>query len=135
MAEQEFTVETVHTPAETNEFHLYTMFESILSQLETFSQECDFQEYNTKVNLTLALITEVGELAELLQWRKDESRNKELDMLKRNKICMEIADVAIYTMRLAVVYSVVENVKNSLSRSAEKEEKYAETSAQSEVVI
>lgn len=121
-AQEELTLETVDEPLETNQIHLCNGFKTILLKLDKFSKDRNFQAYNTKVNLTLALITEVGELAELLQWRKDESRNEELDLLKRKSICMEIADVAIYTMRLAVAYGIAENVQSYLFSSGDQYE-------------
>lgn len=114
-ATEEFMVETIREPFLLNQVYLHILFENFLVEFEIFSKERDFHEYNTKTNIMLALTAEVGELAKLVQWSTDGNCNKELDMPKRNGICMEMADIAIYAMRLAVAYDVVKEVRDFLS--------------------
>jgi len=119
IAEKEFTLEIVaDIVLKIDQRTLCFCFEGIIVQLEFFSKDRAFTHYNTIPNLLLALITEVGELSELLQWRNSDISHWELDMVKKKAICMEIADVAIYTMRLILAYDIVSDVRKALFSSS-----------------
>jgi dCTP diphosphatase len=68
-------------------------------QLRDFAAERDWEQFHTPRNLVLALVGEVGELAELYQW-------SETDAPPRQRVAEELADVAIYLLRLADVAEV-----------------------------
>lgn len=55
-------------------------------------------------SLVLALMGELGELAELFQWKPDTEQT--LTLQEHDKIGQEIADVSIYLIRLADVCGV-----------------------------
>jgi len=66
-----------------------------------FSEERDWDQFHTPKNLIMAATSEMGELAELLQWKSDEdAANFLITPLGRERISQEIADVAIYLIRL-----------------------------------
>jgi dCTP diphosphatase len=75
------------------------------SELSEFASERDWEQFHTPRNLLLALIGEVGELAEQMQWASDD------EILARMKtdpgpVEEEVADVAIYLLRLSDVLGV-----------------------------
>ena len=79
-------------------------FLTIQKHLRTFSQEREWDQFHTPNNLIMALAGEVGELAEIFQWLKpEEAMNILEDPKKASDVKDEIADVLIYTLRLADV--------------------------------
>jgi dCTP diphosphatase len=73
--------------------------EDVQQRLRTFAVERDWVQFHTPRNLVLALVGEVGELAELYQWDPG-------DAIPHQRVAEEIADVAIYLLRLADVVGV-----------------------------
>lgn len=72
----------------------------IRDELRKFAKARDWEQFHTPKNLTLALVGEVGELAEVLQWLSD----KEIQKLMKDqpeKMADELADVLLYLIRLA----------------------------------
>ncbi|TNM69624.1 nucleotide pyrophosphohydrolase [Streptomyces sp. NP160] len=68
--------------------------------LRDFSAERDWQRFNTPRNLALALVGEVGEVAELLQWLTDAEAADPSDQL-RQRAGEEVSDVLAYLLLLA----------------------------------
>jgi dCTP diphosphatase len=73
----------------------------IQSKLDFFAKERDWDQFHSLRNLVLALVGEVGELAELLQWIDDSKVSAFLDDGGRDHLGEEIADVLLYLVRLA----------------------------------
>ncbi|KAL9186299.1 hypothetical protein ACHAXT_005537 [Thalassiosira profunda] len=98
---------TVDSPTKTSSHELEDTetVEGITILIRNFAIERLWSRFHTPRNIALALMGEVGELAELLQWKGDEGEialsEKELD-----KIGQEAADVSIYLLRLADVCHV-----------------------------
>mmetsp|Transcript_14872 Transcript_14872/g.32291 ORF Transcript_14872/g.32291 Transcript_14872/m.32291 type:complete len:288 (+) Transcript_14872:67-930(+) len=82
-----------------------TTVEGITLLIRNFANERLWNRYHTPRNIALALLGEVGELAELFQWRGDEG-GIELSEEELDKIGQEIADVSIYLLRLADICHV-----------------------------
>jgi NTP pyrophosphatase (non-canonical NTP hydrolase) len=79
----------------------------IRDRMRTFTRERDWDQFHDPKSLALALVGEVGELAELLQWLPAE-RVAELasqEQLNR-RLGEELSDVLIYLVRLADVCGV-----------------------------
>jgi dCTP diphosphatase len=75
--------------------------------MRRFSEERDWTRFHDPKSLTLALVGEVGELAELLQWLPVE----QIDVLVREprlqeRLGEELADVLLYLLRLSDVVGV-----------------------------
>ena len=99
---------------------------TILSNdIQIFAEERLWSKYHKPRNLIMALLGEVGELSELLQYEGDDDddddnsmplidrlQNKEPEKL--DKLSQELADVSIYALRLATVCNVIEPLKESL---------------------
>ena len=70
--------------------------------LADFASKRDWEQFHTPKNLTLALVGEVGELCELVQWKTD---SDVFESLKepgfREALADELADVLIYLTRIA----------------------------------
>ena len=73
----------------------------IQSKLELFASERDWDQFHSVRNLALALVGEVGELAELFQWIDDSKVSAFLDEGGRERLGEELADVLFYLVRLA----------------------------------
>ncbi|XP_070572591.1 dCTP pyrophosphatase 1-like [Ptychodera flava] len=67
-----------------------------------FARERDFGKFHTPRNLLLAMVGEVGEVAELFQWR-GEVQDGLPDWSEKDKkhLSQELSDVLIYLVRLA----------------------------------
>lgn len=71
------------------------------SRVEQFAVERDWQQFHTMKNLTLALTGEIGELAEIVQWRSDDEVRELLTTVEgRARLEEEVADIAIYLLRI-----------------------------------
>ena len=74
---------------------------SLQARIQAFSEERDWDQFHTPKNLIMAATSEMGELAEVLQWKNDEEAAEFLStQYGRERISEEIADVAIYLIRL-----------------------------------
>ena len=79
----------------------------LTERLRTFSHERGWEQFHTPRNLLLALVGEVGELAELAQWRTDEEIAHELaDGQLHARVADEAADVLLYLTRLTDVCGI-----------------------------
>jgi dCTP diphosphatase len=75
--------------------------------LQTFADERDWQQFHTPKNLAMALTGEVGELVELFQWlTPEQSGAVAADPKTAQAVRDELADVLLYTVRLASVLKV-----------------------------
>lgn len=76
-------------------------FEALQGAVEDFSSQRHWDQFHTPKNLILALSSELGELAELVQWKSD---TEVADFLAtpagKQRFSEEIADIAIYLIRL-----------------------------------
>lgn len=75
--------------------------EVIRSNLRAFAAERDWDQFHSVRNLLLALVGEVGEVSELLQWVDDEDIEEFLSSGGRERLGEELADVLLYVVRLA----------------------------------
>jgi len=75
--------------------------------IREFSTERDWEQFHDPKSLILALIGEVGELAELFQWiPADDAVARFAEPARQQRVGEEIADVLIYLLRLADVVGV-----------------------------
>jgi NTP pyrophosphatase (non-canonical NTP hydrolase) len=69
-------------------------------ELRQFAADRDWEQFHTPKNLAIALSVEAAELLEHFQWlTHDESQRLPAD--KSSAICLEMADVLLYLIRLA----------------------------------
>jgi len=70
--------------------------------MREFSEERDWKQFHDPKSLILALVGEVGELAELFQWvPADEAATWAAEPGHRARVGEEVADVLLYLLRLA----------------------------------
>lgn len=70
-----------------------------------FVRERKWEKHDTTTNLTLALSSEIGELADLFAWvGNDISAQKANDM--HDKVAQELADIIIILTRIAHLHSI-----------------------------
>lgn len=75
--------------------------------LDKFAIERNWGQFHSPKNLAMALMGEVGELAEIFQWMtEEESRSAALRSEKSKVVREELADVLMYLVRLADVLGV-----------------------------
>jgi NTP pyrophosphatase (non-canonical NTP hydrolase) len=75
--------------------------------LRDFAERRQWEKYHTAKNLVMAIAAEAGELLAEFEWlTPQESMLVMADATKAHAVTDEIADVAIYLLRLADVLSV-----------------------------
>jgi NTP pyrophosphatase (non-canonical NTP hydrolase) len=81
--------------------------EALKAEIRAFAEARDWEQFHTPKNLSMAVAGEAGELVAEFQWltAKDSERT-ELSAEKLSDIELEIADVAIYLLRLSDVLNV-----------------------------
>lgn len=79
----------------------------IRDRMRTFTRERDWDQFHDPKSLVLALVGEMGELAELLQWLPADGAARLAEQEPLNtRLGEEISDVLIYLVRLADVCGV-----------------------------
>ncbi|SDP06485.1 dCTP diphosphatase [Nakamurella panacisegetis] len=79
----------------------------LAESIRQFNADRDWDRFHDPKSLLLALVGEVGELAELLQWLPaDQARAAVLDEGLHTRVGEEISDVLIYLMQLADVCGI-----------------------------
>jgi len=80
---------------------------TLKAEIRAFADARNWEQFHTPKNLSMAVAGEAGELVAEFQWlTADESRCGALSAEKLSAIELEIADVAIYLIRLADVLEV-----------------------------
>jgi NTP pyrophosphatase (non-canonical NTP hydrolase) len=104
---------------------LRTMADSFLlelnAQVNLFVEERDWDAFQTPKNLSMALIVEAAELVEHFQWMRPEESDSLTDDRKK-KVAEELADILIYTVRLAdrLGLDLEQSAKDKLTRNLQK---------------
>jgi dCTP diphosphatase len=88
----------------------------LAKEIADFSDARNWAQFHKPRNLVLALLGEVGELAELLQFKGDDGP-LELSPEEVDKLSQELADVSIYLLRLATVCQVVTPLCDALQEA------------------
>jgi NTP pyrophosphatase (non-canonical NTP hydrolase) len=91
--------------------------------LRQFAEERDWHKFHSPKNLVMALSGEVGELTEIFQWMSEaDSLSAATSPKTAQAVRDELADVALYLVRLADVLGVDLNaaVSSKLASNAAK---------------
>jgi dCTP diphosphatase len=89
-------------------------------EIQDFADRRDWRQFHTPKNLAMAICGEAGELAAELQWlTPEESAALSRDQLR--DVRLEIADVAIYLIRLSDILDIdlAEAVRQKIARFPE----------------
>lgn len=91
--------------------------------LRHFAAEREWQPFHTPKNLSMALMVEAAELAEIFQWMTpEESASAHSDPPTKERICEEVADVLLYLLQLAdrSQIDIERAVRDKLAKNAQK---------------
>ena len=93
----------------------------IQEQLSEFASDRDWEQFHTPKDLTMALSVEASELVEIFQWLTPE-QSSNLNDKQMNAVNEEVADVAIYLLRLCDVLDInlSDVVENKIKVNGEK---------------
>ena len=81
--------------------------EKLTAEIRAFAQAREWEQFHTPKNLAMALAVEASELMEPFQWlTAEEAEELAADSEAREAVASEIADVAIFLLRLADVMGV-----------------------------
>lgn len=75
-------------------------------KIRNFAHERDWQQFHSPKNIVMALNVEAGELMEHFQWMSERDSHHIRGDEKQERINEEIADVAIYLLRLCDLLQV-----------------------------
>ena len=79
----------------------------LTAEVRAFAVSRDWEQFHTPKNLAMAIAGEAGELVAEFQWlTAEESKRTNMSAEKLSDVELEIADVAIYLIRLADVLGV-----------------------------
>lgn len=94
--------------------------EEIEMRLREFAEERNWQKFHTPKNLAVALASEAGELLAEFRWQSDDAN--ELSVEELNRIKSEIADIAVFLVRLCDVLDVdlAEVITTKLEQNANR---------------
>jgi NTP pyrophosphatase (non-canonical NTP hydrolase) len=83
------------------------MTHGLEEELLRFARDRDWEQYHAPRNLLMALVGEVGELAEIFQWMTEAQAAEAMrDPDTARHVREEMADVMMYLVRLASVLGV-----------------------------
>jgi NTP pyrophosphatase (non-canonical NTP hydrolase) len=74
--------------------------DDLAARLRAFARDRDWEQFHAPKNLAMALAVEAAELMEHFQWLT-ERESAELSPGVKDQVAAELADVFIYTVRLA----------------------------------
>ena len=81
--------------------------QSLATEIKKFADSRNWEQFHTPKNLSMAVAGEAGELVAEFQWlTADQSTRSNMSQEKLKDVELEIADVAIYLIRLADVLGV-----------------------------
>jgi dCTP diphosphatase len=94
--------------ARVDQFDPVVTLEGVRAAVERFVADRDWEKFHTPRNVALALVGEVGEVCELIQWKGELGVGApELSADERVKLGEELSDVLVYLMRLGGEFCVV----------------------------
>lgn len=78
----------------------HSYIQELQNRLRQFAVDREWEQFHAPKNLAMALAVETGELMEHFQWMS-EAQSEQLDVDKLETVGLEVADVFIFTVRLA----------------------------------
>jgi dCTP diphosphatase len=91
------------------------MFEEVIKKIKKFNHDRDWDKYHNPKDLILALVSEVGELADHYRWASDDEI---LEINKKDEIAQELADIFSYLIILS--YKIDVNLLDEVEKKLEK---------------
>jgi dCTP diphosphatase len=79
----------------------------LAAEIKKFADARDWEQFHTPKNLSMAVAGEAGELVAEFQWlTAEQSMRSNMSPEKLKDVALEIADVAIYLIRLADILDI-----------------------------
>jgi len=76
-------------------------YSKIKTEINSFIQQRNWDQFHSVKNLSMALSVEASELVEIFQWQTEEKSNSLYqDEVEKEKISDEVADIFIYLTRI-----------------------------------
>ncbi|MBW2963146.1 nucleotide pyrophosphohydrolase [Candidatus Woesearchaeota archaeon] len=97
--------------------------EKLKEKIREFDLERDWEQFHNPKDLLVALVSEMGELAECYRWlSKEELTRVHSNPEKKEKVEEEIADIMMFLIRLAhqTDIDIINAVEKKLERIKEK---------------
>lgn len=85
--------------------------------LSDFAKERDWEQFHSPKNISMALSVECSELMEIFQWMTIDESHK-LDEKAHGRVKEEIADVLLYTLRMAELLNI--NLEDAVNKKMEQ---------------
>lgn len=98
-------------------------YDAVANSILEFTNDRNWASFHTVKNLVLALVGEVGELAEIVQWKTDaEVADLNRSDEGKSRLEEELADVFIYMVRIAQVTEInlLQAVEEKIALNQEK---------------
>ena len=92
----------------------------IKEKIKEFNLERDWDKYHNPKDIFIALVSEIGELAECYRWLNPEELNRiNSDPIKKEKIEDEIADIMMYLITLSYKSDIdlIKAIENKLEKN------------------
>lgn len=91
-------------------------------RLADFAAERDWERFHSPKNLAMALSVEAAELVEIFQWSTEDESRAVMQTDQAEHVAHELADIAMYLVRLASVLGVDLNdaIEKKLALNARK---------------
>lgn len=96
---------------------------ALTQRIRAFAEEREWEPFHTPKNLAMALAAEAAELMEHFLWCESADSAERLeDPARRERIAEELADIFIYTLRMADVsgLDLAAAAERKIARNAEK---------------
>lgn len=107
--------------------------QKIQNLITKFSNERSWDEFHNPKNLAMALSVESSELLEIFQWLTLE-QSAHLEGAKKEHLKEEIADVAVYLLRICMAYDI--NLEEAITEKMKKNElKYPLLDEQGKAIV
>ena len=96
--------------------------EKLQHKIRNFVRERDWEQFHSPKNIAMALNVEVAELMEIFQWMSEEESRHIQCPRTQTHIEDEVADVAVYLLRLCDLLGVDLNaaIENKMQKNAAK---------------
>ncbi len=112
-------------PTNTVGFSASPDLEELRRRLAAFAEERDWDQFHLPRSLALALVGEVGELAECFQWKSEAAAAPGLpgwSEADKEHLGEELADVLMYLIRLSDKCGIdlVDSAERKMARNAQK---------------
>jgi len=93
--------------------------EELTKRIKEFNKERDWDQYHNPKDILVALVSEVGELADCYRWLSaEEMKEIHSDAEKKKKVEEEIADIMMYLIMLA--YKTDIDILSAVEKKLEK---------------